>query len=215
MYATRSNVEAAIQALQAKGERITTRSVREAIGGGSLEDIARLISEVLMDEPTADDAPALPSLPYDLPPLDETAIQHHLAQMEGEAQALALMDHLQALINAARAVPTAAGGIDWLFRRVQAMGQIGMLSMSIHSLAKDLERVSGTAAAMLARMRREYQRVKGHDHEEGQDDGGAATSAREPVEAGDAESHGGVEHAEGLRPRLPQRGLSGQWGASA
>jgi hypothetical protein len=186
MYATYANVEAAIQTLQARGEKITVRAVREVIGGGSLEDLGALIGRVLMNEPAADDAPSLPGLPYDLPPLDEAVIQRHLAQLEGESQALALMSHLQELVNSARAVQVVGqAGTNWLFRAVTQMGEVAGLGMSIGNLADDLQRISGSATAMLWRMRREYQRIKGH--EEGQD-GRTTAGDREPVEASDAES---------------------------
>jgi hypothetical protein len=166
MYATRENVAAAIQALQARGEKVTTRSVRQEIGGGSLEDIGQLIAQVLMGEPAAISPEVLPAIPYDLPEPDQEIIQRHLAQLEGEAQALALMNHLQELVNSARAVQAVGGGIDWLFRRVQAMGEVTNLGMSIRNLHDDLRQVSESAAHMLTRMRREYRRVKAHDHEE-------------------------------------------------
>jgi hypothetical protein len=179
MYATRSNVEAAIQTLQAKGEKITARSVREAIGGhGSLQDIAALISEVLMGEPAADEAPTLPAIQYNLPEPDPDVVQRHLAQLEGEAQALALIDHLQQLVNSSRAVQAIGErGMDWLFRAVQAMGERSRLNMRISSLGEDLRQVSGTAEEMLVRMRREYARVRSHNQEGVQD---GATTATEP-----------------------------------
>jgi hypothetical protein len=186
-YATYANVEAAIQALQARGEKITVRAVRQELGGGSLEDIGELIGQVLMGEPAADNPPALPGLPYDLPPLDEAVIQHHLRQLEGEAQAMALMSHLQELVNASRAVQAIGQpGINWLFRAVQALGERSSLNMVISTLGEDLRQVSGTAEEMLVRMRREYARVKGNQHEE-EEDGRTATGDREPVEASDAE----------------------------
>jgi hypothetical protein len=188
MYATHENVKRAIDTLQARGEKITTRAVRQEIGGGSLEDLAEIIGQVLLGEP-ADDVPALPSLPYDLPPLDQDVIQRHLAQMEGEAQALALIDHLQQLVNSSRAVQVIGqAGINWLFRQVTQMGQVAALGMDIGHLADDLQRVSGSATAMLWRMKREYARVKGDHHEE-EEDGRTTTGDREPVEAGDAEPH--------------------------
>lgn len=167
MYATHENVKRAIETLQGRGQKITVRAVREAIGGGSLEDIGELIGRVLMGEPAADDSPALPALPYDLPTPDPDIIQHHLAQLEGEAQALALMDHLHALVNAARAVQvTAQPATNWLFRAVTQMGEVAGLGMDIGNLADDLARISASAAAMLTRMRREYQRVNAHDDTE-------------------------------------------------
>jgi hypothetical protein len=187
MYKTRSNVEAAIQTLQAKGQKITARSVRETIGGGSLEDIAKLISEILLGEPAADNAQALAGLPYDLPPLDQDVIQRHLRQMEGEQQALATIDHLETLVGACRAVQAVGEpGLNWLFRAVTQLGERSRLNMGISTLGEDLRQVSGTAAEMLVRMRREYQRVKGDTHEEGQDDAGGAASDREPIEGSDA-----------------------------
>jgi hypothetical protein len=187
MYATRSNVEAAIQTLQAKGEKITARSVREAIGGhGSLQDIAALISEVLMGEPAADDAPALPAIPYNLPAPDPEAVQRHLRQLEGEAQALALIAHLQELVNAARAVQVIGqAGTNWLFRRVTQMGEVAGLGMDIGHLADDLQRISASATAMLWRMKREYARVTG-DHQEGDQDGRTAASLDHELQASDA-----------------------------
>jgi hypothetical protein len=188
MYATFENVKRAIDTLQARGEKITVRAVRQEIGGGSLEDIGALIAQVLMGEPAADDVPALPAIPYDLPEPDQAMVQRHLAQMEGEAQALALISHLQELVNASRAVQVSGErGLAWLFRQVTQMGERSRLNMGIATLGEDLRQVSHTAEEMLVRMRREYARVKG-DHQEGAQNGRTAASAREPVEAGDAES---------------------------
>jgi DNA-binding protein len=188
VYASHENVKRAIDTLQGRGQKITVRAVREEIGGGSLEDIGELIGRVLMGDPVANGPLALPALPYDLLPLDEAVIQRHLAEMEGEAHARAFIEHLEQLVNSARAVQVVGEpAMNWVFRAMTQLGERSGVNMVISALGEDLRRVSDTAAEMLRRMRREYARVRGDQQEGGPDDGRTAADDRARVEASDAE----------------------------
>lgn len=187
-YVTRESVAAAIQALQRRGERISVRSVRAELGGGSLEDIGQRLREVLMNEPAADDSPTLPALPYDLPEPDQEIVQRHLTNLEGEGQLQAMISHLWAVIGAARAVPPVIpGAMNWLHRYGQSMGEVAATHIGIGALHEHLQATVETAQHVLQRIAREYAALQAH--EKGEQHGTPTASLDHQLEGRHAEPH--------------------------